>query len=66
MIDIDTSWDWIAIYGPVQYSTVQYCTVHYTTVQYIGKINANIQDVYHRPNLEQARKGRLPLVCISI
>ena len=22
MIDIDTSWDWIAIYGPVQYSTV--------------------------------------------
>ena len=24
MIDIDTSWEWIAMYGPVQYSTVQY------------------------------------------
>ena len=23
-----------------------------------------IQDVYHRPNLERARKGRLPLVFI--
>ena len=24
MIDIDTSWEWIAMYGPVQYNTVQY------------------------------------------
>ena len=23
-----------------------------------------IQDVYHRPNLERARKGRLPLVTV--
>ena len=31
MIDIDTSWEWIAMYGPVQYSTVQYSTVQYIT-----------------------------------
>ena len=31
-------------------------------LNYNCKINANIQDVYHRPNLERARKGRLPLV----
>ena len=30
-------------------------------LHYNCKINANIQDVYHRPNLERARKGRLPL-----
>ena len=32
-------------------------------LHYDCKINANIQDVYHRPNLERAPKGRLPLVC---
>ena len=31
MIEIDTSWEWIAMYGPVQYSTVQYSTVQYIT-----------------------------------
>merc|ERR1712243_28848 len=31
-------------------------------LHYNCKINANIQDVYHRPNLQRARKGRLPLV----
>ena len=31
MIDIDTSWECIAVYGPVQYSTVQYSTVQYIT-----------------------------------
>ena len=31
MIDIDTSWEWIAMYGPVQYSTVEYSTVQYIT-----------------------------------
>ena len=31
-------------------------------LHYNCKINANIQDVYHRPNLERAPKGRLPLV----
>ena len=31
MIDIYTSWEWIAVYGPVQYSTVQYSTVQYIT-----------------------------------
>ena len=36
MIDIDTSWDWIAIYGPVQYSTVQYSTVQYITTVISG------------------------------
>ena len=34
MIDIDPSWECIAVYGPVQYSTVQYSTVQYITVQY--------------------------------
>ena len=33
-------------------------------LHYNCKINANIQDVYHRPNLERAPKGRLPLVVI--
>ena len=33
-------------------------------LHYNCKINANIQDVYHRPNLERAPKGRLPLVYI--
>ena len=33
-------------------------------LHYNCKINANIQDVYHRPNLERAPKGRLPLVLI--
>ena len=31
-------------------------------LHYNCKINANIQDVYHRPNLERAVKGRYPLV----
>ena len=31
MIDIDPSWECIAVYGPVQYSTVQYSTVQYIT-----------------------------------
>ena len=31
MIYIDMSWEWIAVYGPVQYSTVQYSTVQYIT-----------------------------------
>ena len=37
MIEIDTSWEWIAIYGPggtVRYSIVQYSTVLYSTLQY--------------------------------
>ena len=33
-------------------------------LHYNCKINANIQDVYHRPNLERAPKGRLPLVIL--
>ena len=36
MIDIDTSWEWIAMYGPVQYSTVQYSTVQYITTVISG------------------------------
>ena len=31
MVDIDTSWECIGVYGPVQYSTVQYSTVQYIT-----------------------------------
>jgi len=31
-------------------------------LHYNCNINANIEDVYHRPNLERAPKGRLPLV----
>ena len=30
-------------------------------LHYNCKINANIEDVYHRPNLERVPKGRLPL-----
>merc|ERR1712240_86191 len=33
MIDIDTSRECIAVYGPVQYSTVQYSTVQYSYLQ---------------------------------
>ena len=36
MIDIDTSWECIAVYGPVQYSTVQYSTVQYITTVISG------------------------------
>ena len=39
-------------------------------LHYNCKINANIQDVYHRLNLERALKGRYPLVlyffCIMV
>ena len=38
MIDIDTSWEWIAMYGPVKYSTVQYSTVYYITTVIIDNI----------------------------
>ena len=38
MIDIDPSWEWIAVYGPVQYSTVQYSTVQYITTVIIDNI----------------------------
>ena len=34
-------------------------------LHYNCKINANIQDVYHRPNFERAPKGRLPLVLLK-
>ena len=37
MIDIDTSWECIAVYGPVQYSTVEYSTVQYITTVIIDK-----------------------------
>ena len=40
----------------VSYIAVQYSTVLYSTLQY--------STVYLRPNLERARKGRLPLVII--
>ena len=33
-------------------------------LHYNCKINANIQDVYHRLNLERALKGRYPLVFV--
>ena len=36
MIDIDPSWECIAVYGPVQYSTVQYSTVQYITTVISG------------------------------
>ena len=36
MIDIDSSWECIAVYGPVQYSTVQYSTVQYITTVISG------------------------------
>ena len=36
MIDLDPSWECIAVYGPVQYSTVQYSTVQYITTVISG------------------------------
>ena len=44
------------------------CNVFTTSIllHYNWKINGNIQDVYHRPNLERAHKGRLPACSILI
>ena len=36
MIYIDTSWECIAMYGPVQYSTVQYSTVYENELIYMS------------------------------
>ena len=49
MIDIDTSWECIAAYRPVQYSTVQYSTVQYITTVGVGVgvgVKCNIKNLF--------------------
>ena len=46
----------------LKYSTVRYIIVRYS----IGEYLYGPAPIYHRPNLERACKGRLPLVIIKI
>ena len=45
MIDIDTSWECIAVYGPVQYSTVQYFSLFHPSlfIQYSTEECSTVQ-----------------------
>ena len=62
MIDIDTSWEWIAMYGPVQYSTVQYSWLQYKLgARTLGARSRGSKNVTYRQQTTDKKVNTEPL-----